>query len=102
MKTMNKIKMVITPNNDICNVQFTTTQALVVLTDRLMWDANERKDAQKEVANIEKQSISMFPIAIGKYVSIRELQKVSNGKEVPVFGEYEDHKKVGMNIVHGE
>ena len=67
-----------------------------------MWDANERKAAQEEVVDIEERDIRMFLIAIGRYVKIRELQKISNGKEVPMFGEHEDHKKVGMKIIHGE
>ena len=94
--------MVITHSNHSSNVQFTPTQAIVVLTDRLTWDANERRAAQKDVIHLEKQHIRMFPIAIGRNVKIRELQKISNGKEVPMFGEYEDHKKVGMKIIHGE
>ena len=94
--------MVITHNNHISNVQLTPTQVLVVLTDRLMPDTNEKEATKKAVEKIKKQHIRMFPIAIGRYVNIRELQKISIGKEVPMFGEYEDHKKVGMNIIHGE
>ena len=73
-----------------------------MLTDRLMSDANEKEAAKKEVKNIKEQRIGMSLIAIGRYVNIRELQKINNGKEVPMFDEYEDHKKVGMNIIHGE
>ena len=67
-----------------------------------MSDANEKEAAKKEVENLKEQRIGMSLKAIGRCVNIRELQKINNGKEVAMFGEYEDHKKVGMKIIHGE
>ena len=45
--------------------------------------------------------VQLLPIAIGRHVNLKELQKINNGREVPMFGEYEDPEKVGTKIIQG-
>ena len=45
--------------------------------------------------------VTLLPIAIGRHVNLKELQKINDGHEVPMFGEYEDPEKVGKKIIQG-
>ena len=72
-----------------------------MLTDHRTCARNKKQKVKEKVDEIRGMAVKLLPIAIGKYVSLRELQKINNGREVPMFGEYEDHEKIGMKIIHG-
>lgn len=73
-----------------------------MLTDHRTCARNEKEEVAEKVKEVKSLPIKMFPMAIGRHVNIRELQKINGGNEVVMFGEYEDPKKVGLKIIHGE
>ena len=70
-----------------------------MLTDHRTCARNEKQKVKEKVG--ELSDVKLLPIAIGRHVNIKELQKISNRQEVPMFGEYEDPEKVGTKIIQG-
>lgn len=72
-----------------------------MLTDHRTCERKEKEKVKEKVEEIRTLPVKLLPIAIGRHVSLRELQKINNGREVPMFGEYEDPKTIGTKIIHG-
>jgi len=70
-----------------------------VLTDHRTCARNEKQKVKEKVGKLS--DVKLLPIAIGRHVNLKELQKINNGCEVPMFGEYEDPEKVGRKIIQG-
>ncbi|XP_078372242.1 uncharacterized protein LOC144655919 isoform X2 [Oculina patagonica] len=75
-------------------------KVLIVLTDHRTCERKEKKRVKEKVEEIKAMPVKLLPIAIGRNVNLRELQKINNGREVPMFGEYDDPEKIGMKIIH--
>lgn len=74
---------------------------MIVLTDHRTCERKEKKRVKEKIEEIKAMPVKLLPIAIGRNVNLRELQKINNGREVPMFGEYDDPEKIGMKIIHG-
>ena len=72
---------------------------MIVLTDHRTCARNEKQKVKEKVGKLS--DVKLLPIAIGRHVNLKELQKINNGCEVPMFGEYEDPEKVGRKIIQG-
>ena len=72
-----------------------------MLTDHRTCARNEKQKVKEKVRKIKLSDVKLLPIAIGRHVNLKELQKINDGHEVPMFGEYEDPEKVGTKIIQG-
>ena len=70
-----------------------------MLTDHRTCARNKKQKVKEKVG--ELSDVKLVPIGIGRHVNLKELQKINNGCEVPMFGEYEDPEKVGTKIIQG-
>ncbi|KAJ7390563.1 hypothetical protein OS493_024601 [Desmophyllum pertusum] len=76
-------------------------KVLIVLTDHRTCTRNKKEKVKERVEEIRKLPVDkLLPIAIGRHVSIRELQDLQHKIKVPMFGEYEDAKKIATKILH--
>lgn len=71
-----------------------------MLTDHRTCARNEKQKVKEKIEEILRD-VKLLPIAIGRHVNLKELQKINNCREVPMFGEYEDPAKVGTKIIQG-
>lgn len=77
-------------------------QVLIVLTDHRTCTRNKKEKVKERVEEIRKLPVDkLLPIAIGRHINIRELQDLQHRIKVPMFGEYEDAKKIATKILHG-
>ena len=70
-----------------------------MLTDHRTCARNKTQKVKEKVGKLS--DVKLVPIGIGRHVNLKELQKINNGCEVPMFGEYEDPEKVGTKIIQG-
>ena len=70
-----------------------------MLTDHRTCARNEKQKVKEKVGKLS--DVKLLPVAIGRHVNLKELQKINDGQEVPMFGEYEDPEKVGTKIIQG-
>ena len=70
-----------------------------MLTDHRTCARNEKQKVKEKVGKLS--DVQLLPIAIGRHVNLKELQKINSGREVPMFGEYEEPEKVGTKIIQG-
>ena len=70
-----------------------------MLTDHRTCARNEKQKVKEKVGKLS--GVKLLPVAIGRHVNLKELQKINDGQEVPMFGEYEDPEKVGTKIIQG-
>lgn len=72
-----------------------------MLTDHRTCERKEKEEVKKKVEELKRMPVKLLPIAIGRHVNLKELQKINDGCNVPMFGEYEDPEKIGTKIIHG-
>lgn len=76
-------------------------QVIIFFTDHKTSLKHEKGAVDRQVEAL-KDDIKFLPVAIGRHVNIRELEKITDyKKEIIHFGEYENPDTVSTRIWHG-
>ena len=79
-------------------------QVIIFFTDHKISLQHERRLVEKQVKAMKLKDIKLLPVAIGRHVNIRELERIKDNnykQEIIHFGENDKPDTVAKRIWHG-